>query len=311
MLVDTILDLVGRTPTVRLSKFSAAVGVSVYAKLEQFNPGGSHKARIALGMIHDAERKGVLHRGSHQTILEPSGGNTGIGLAIAGALYGYRTVLVIPDNYSREKQAILRLYGAEIVLSDSTRGNNSHGEKALAILLEHPEYVMLNQQRNPANPRTHRDTTAREILADLYGRQIDCFVGGIGTGGHITGLGQELKRAHPHVLVVGVEPEGCNLLMNKGVRHDIQGLSVGIIPDVLDVGVLDGMVQVGRADCVAMVRRIMSSEGVSLGISSAANLVAIEQLVERRRMPRDSTVLTLIYDGVEQYLGYFDTNASA
>jgi len=311
MLVETILELVGGTPMVRLSKFSSAIGSTVYVKLEQFNPGGSHKVRIALGMIHDAERRGVLTRGSGQTILEPSGGNTGIGLAIAGALYGYRVLLVIPDNYSKEKQAILRLYGADIVLSDARRGNNSHGEKALEILLEHPDYVMLNQQRNPANPRTHQETTAREILADLRGEPIDCFVGGIGTGGHITGLGQELRKAFPQLQVMGVEPEGCDLLHNKSVRHDIQGLSVGIIPDVLDVSVLDGMVQVGREACVAMVRRIMRTEGVSLGISSAANLAAIEMLAAGGRVRRGGTFLTLVYDGVEQYLGYFGSQANA
>lgn len=311
MIVETVLDLVGRTPTLHLSRFSAAIGCRVLAKLEQFNPGGSHKVRIALGMIHDAERRGILRRGSGQTILEPSGGNTGIGLAIAGALYGYRVLLVIPDNYSKEKQAILRLYGAEIVLSDSRNGNNSHGERALEILLEHPEFVMLNQQRNPANPRTHRETTVKEVLQDLGGQPLHCFVGGIGTGGHVTGLGQELRKAYPQVRVFGVEPEGCDLLNNRSVRHDIQGLSVGIIPDVLDLTVLDGMVQVRREDCVAMVRRVMRSEGLSLGISSAANLVAIEQLAAMNRVPAGATFLTLVYDGVEQYLGYFGAPAAA
>lgn len=170
MIYDSLLDLIGGTPVIRLSKLSARLGVSVFAKLESFNPGGSHKARIALWMILDAERKGILVRGKGQTILEPSGGNTGIGLAMAGNILGYRVTLVVPDNYSPDKRQLLELYGAHVVLSDSRKGNNSHGELAIQILLEHPEFVMLNQQRNPANPQAHREATALEILRDFAGQ---------------------------------------------------------------------------------------------------------------------------------------------
>lgn len=302
---STILEVVGRTPVIKLGKLSRDLGCDVYAKLESLNPGGSHKVRIARAMVEDAERRGALRRGSGQTILEPSGGNTGIGLAIVGALYGYKVILVIPDNYSREKQTILRLYGARIVLSDSRRGNDSHGEMALEMLLLNPSYVMLNQQRNPANPAIHRVTTAQEILRDFGVARIDVFVAGIGTGGHITGVGEELKKARPSLEVVGVQPEGCDLLANRHVPHDIQGLSIGLIPQVLNTAVIDRMECVTLHDCLDMVRRVMRTEGISLGISSAANLVAIAQGVGNRLIARGTQVLTMVYDGAESYLQHF------
>ena len=172
----------------------------------------------------DAERRGVLIRDSGQTIIEPSGGNTGIGLVMAGNVLGYKVVLVIPDNYSPEKQKLLRLYGARVVLSDSRLGNNSHGEKCMELQLENPSYVMLNQQRNGANPQTHRDTTAPEILRAFGDRRADYFVSGIGTGGHITGIGETLKAAWPGLRVMGVEPEECDLLKDQHAPHHIQGL---------------------------------------------------------------------------------------
>lgn len=300
---ESILQAFGQTPTVRLGAFSSEVGLNVFAKVESLNPGGSHKVRIALGMVLDAERKGVLVRGRGQTIIEPSGGNTGIGLAIVGNVLGYRVVLVIPDNYSPEKQKLLRLYGAEVVLSDSRMGNNSHGQKAMELQLEHPEYVMLNQQRNPANPEAHRRTTAQEIIRAFGDRRVDCFVGGIGTGGHITGIGETLKTQWPGVRVFGVEPEQCDLLNDQHAPHDIQGLSIGIVPDILNLSVLDGMLKVSKNECLDRVRRTMANDGISLGISSAANLVAISKL--SGDLPPDSVVVTMVYDGVESYLAEF------
>jgi len=226
MLHNSILDVIGQTPIVRLAQFSEDLGIEVYAKLESLNPGGSHKARIALGMILDAERRGVLIRDSGQTIIEPSGGNTGIGLVMAGNVLGYKVVLVIPDNYSPEKQKLLRLYGARVVLSDSRLGNNSHGEKCMELQLENPNYVMLNQQRNGANPQTHRDTTAPEILRAFGEQRVDYFVSGIGTGGHITGIGETLKAAWPALRVMGVEPEECDLLKDRHAAHGIQGVEL-------------------------------------------------------------------------------------
>ena len=304
MIHESLLQAIGETPVVRLAAFSAETGLEVYAKLESLNPGGSHKARIALAMVRDAEARGILRPGSGQTIIEPSGGNTGIGLAIAGNILGYRVVLVIPDNYSPEKQKLLRLYGADVVLSDSRRGNNSHGELAMALQLENPGYVMLNQQRNPANPEIHRRTTAQEILRDFATLPPDCLVAGIGTGGHVTGLGETLKAAWPQLRVFGVEPEQCDLLADCHAPHEIQGLSIGLVPAILNLGVLDGMLKVTKQDCLARVRQTMRGDGVSLGLSSAANLAAIAQLATE--LPRGTRVLTLIYDSVDSYLAHFD-----
>ncbi|WP_168795755.1 PLP-dependent cysteine synthase family protein [Paraburkholderia aromaticivorans] len=304
MIYQSILEVIGNTPIVRLGALSGELGLDVYAKLESFNPGGSHKARIALGMILDAERKGILVRGRQQTIVEPSGGNTGIGLAIAGNILGYKVVLVIPDNYSPDKQRLLRLYGAKVVLSDSRLGNNSHGQRATELQLENPHYVMLNQQRNHANPETHRQSSAQEIIRDFGERQVDCFVAGIGTGGHITGIGETLKRHWPGIHVFGVEPEQCDLLTDRHAPHEIQGLSIGVVPAILNLSVLDGMIKVSKPDCQEMVRRTMRSDSISLGMSSAANLVAVSKL--KTTLPKSAVVLTMIYDGVESYLSYFE-----
>lgn len=304
MIHDSLLQAIGQTPIVRLGALSSRLGLNVYAKLESMNPGGSHKVRIAMGMVRDAERQGRLVPGRQQTIIEPSGGNTGIGLAMVGNVLGYNVVLVIPDNYSTDKQKLLRLYGAEVVLSDSRRGNNSHGEKAMELLLENPTYVMLNQQRNGANPETHRQTTAQEIIRDFGDQRVDCFVGGIGTGGHITGIGETLKVRWPEMRVFGVEPEECDLLSDRHAPHEIQGLSIGVIPANLNISVINGMLKVSKGACLDMIRRVMCTDAVSLGISSAANLVAIENLA--RDLPKEAVVLTMIYDGVESYLPHLD-----
>ncbi len=255
-------------------------------------------------MIADAERRGILVRGKGQTILEPSGGNTGIGLIIAGNLLGYKVVLVIPDNYSAEKQKLLRLYGAQVILSDSRNGNNSHGQKAMELQLKNPDYVMLNQQRNPANPEYHRKNTALEVIDAFGNLNIDYFIGGIGTGGHITGIGEILKEQWPSLKVFGVEPEQCDLLSDQHAPHEIQGLSVGLIPSILNLDILDGMIKVTLDECLNMIHRILKSESVSLGISSAANLVAVSKITPNA--PEGSVMLTMVYDGVESYLSYFD-----
>lgn len=210
---------------------------------------------------------------------------------------------MIPDNYSPEKQRLLRLYGAEVVLSDSRRGNNSHGERAMELQLENPAYVLLNQQRNPANPEIHRRTTAQEILRDFADRAPDYLVAGIGTGGHISGLGEILKARWPALRVMGVEPEECDLLEDRHRPHGIQGLSIGLIPGNLNLGVLDGMLKVSKTDCLERVQRTMRHDGLSLGLSSAANLVAITQMAGT--WAAGSCVLTLVYDGVDGYLPEF------
>lgn len=304
MLVDTILDAIGNTPTVKLHRLSADTGSSVYAKMESLNPGGSHKARIAYAMILDAQRKGILVRGSGQTILEPSGGNTGIGLAMAANLLGYKIVLVIPDNYSIEKQKLLRAFGAQIVLSDSRRGNNSHGEKAIELQFENPDFVMLNQQLNPANPEVHRLVTGPEIISAFGQTAVNYFVGGVGTGGHISGIGEALKAHWPALKIYGVEPAQCDLKNGYHAAHEIQGLSIGIIPRNMNFDILDGMIKVEKDECVSMLKKTMQTESISLGISSAANLVAVAKLAPH--VSKGSVILTMVYDGVDSYLSYLD-----
>ena len=300
MLLGSILDVVGNTPLIQLSRLASETGCDILLKLEMVNPAGSHKVRIVLNMIRAAERSGELIPGSGQTIIEPTGGNTGMGIVIAAAVLGYRVILVIPDNYSREKQRLLSALGAEIVLSDSRRGNNSHGELAQQILLEHPEYVLLNQGANPANPQAHRDGTAQEILRDLDGRRIDHVVAGIGTGGHVTGVGWVLKASFPGLLVHGVQPAGCDLFAEKFARHRIGGLSIGYIPPVLDTEVLDDMITVSAEEASEGMRLLMRTEGIAAGISTGANIAAALRIA--RDTANRQTILTFAYDSAQDYI---------
>lgn len=305
MIYSSILEAIGNTPVVKLNNLSKTLDVNIFLKMESLNPGGSHKIRVAIGMIRDAERKGVLIPNSGQTLIEPSGGNTGIGLAMASNLLGYKLILVIPDNYSEEKQKISKLYGAEVVLSDSSIGNNSHGEKALDMQLDNPRYVMLNQQKNPANSQTHRESTALEILDDFNDMDLDYFFSGIGTGGHITGIGEVIKKRWNNINIIGVEPEGCDLLNNIHAKHNIQGLSVGIIPDILNIDIIDSMVKVTTEECLSMVKTMLQKESISLGISSAGSIAAIKKLVAENKITPRSNILTLAYDQADSYLNYF------
>lgn len=305
MIYKSILDIIGNTPIIHLSKLSKILGANIFAKLENLNPGGSHKVRIALGMIIDAEKKGILKRGAGQTIIEPSGGNTGIGLAMAANLFGYKLILVIPDNYSKEKQKLLKLYGADIILSDSKLGNNSHGEKALELQFQNPKYVMLNQQKNNSNPQAHRETTALEIINDFAEMKLDYFIGGIGTGGHITGIGEVIKKKWPNLRIIGVEPEGCDLINDIHTAHRIQGLSVGIIPSILNIELLDGMISVDLDECIDMCKFLLKTESISVGISSSANFVAIKKILMKRKNYNNLNMLALVYDNLDSYLDYF------
>ncbi|AFY92563.1 PLP-dependent cysteine synthase family protein [Chamaesiphon minutus] len=309
MIYPSMLELVGNTPVIEISKFFGFPGVHVYMKMETFNPGGSHKIRAAMNMILDAEKQGILSPNEWQTILEPTGGNTGLGIAIVAACRGYKVKLVIPDNYSPDKQKKLKLFGVEIVLSDSNRGGNSHGELAMEIQLENYDYVMLNQGQNPANPDIHRQTTAQEILRDFRDVSIDYFVGGIGTGGHITGIGEVLKQEYPKAQIVGVQPRGCDLLANKFVLHQIQGLAVGIIPKVLNLEIIDRMIDVTYEESLAMMLAATRQEALLVGLSSGANLAAVSKIVEELRgkqLDRPIHILTMAYDSVFDYLNLLE-----
>lgn len=298
MVLASVLDAIGGTPLISLSRLAPPES-TIYLKCEHYNPGGSHKARIALNMVLQAEQDGWLTRGSGQTILEPTGGNTGIGVAMAGTVLGYRVLLVIPDNYSKSKQQLLRALGAEIVLSDSSRGNNSHGELAMELQFEHPEYVMLNQGANPANPAAHVAATAVEILRDLDGEIPTVMVAGIGTGGHLSGVGYTLRQQFPNMRIVGVEPTGCSILEGVYRKHGIQGLSIGYLPKTLQADLIDEMVQVSETEAVDGTRALMGVEGICAGLSSGANIAACLRLA---RAEPGARILTFSYDNVNDYL---------
>lgn len=295
----TILDAIGRTPLVALSKLSISGPGEIWAKVESLNPGGSHKARIAKAMIEASERDGVLVRHSGMTILEATGGNTGMGIAIAGAVYGYHVVLVVPDNYSEEKCRRLELLGARVERADSTIGDNPHGRRATELQLENPDWVMLGQASNPANPEVHRLTTGPEILAELPAGSIRFLVAGIGTGGHITGVGEVLKRASEAIEVVGVQPEGCDLLSGRFVAHEIQGIAVGLVPPVLQPEVIDEMHSVSYEQAVAGAQALLREEGISAGLSSGANLAVAQGLLSR--CGPGQRILTFVYDSADDY----------
>jgi cysteine synthase A len=306
MIADSLIDLLGDTPVVRLTRLTAAEGLDaeLFLKLEFLNPGGSHKARIAHNMVLRAEARGDLIRGSGQTIVEPTGGNTGTGLAIACKMHGYRLVVVVPDNYSVEKRKLLSLYGAEVILSDSKRGGNSHGELAQALLIRNPEWVMLNQQRNPANPEIHYRRTAEEILVDFADRPVDRFVGGVGTGGHLTGVTRRLRLSWPDLQAVAVQPQGCDFATATFVQHRIQGLAVGLVPANLDMSVVDRFVSVTYDEARSALLKLLNHEGIGVGLSTGANIAACLRLLreggDRRR------ILCFAYDQIGGYLDEFE-----
>jgi cysteine synthase A len=299
---DTILDLIGSTPVVRLHRLPPAGSAVVWAKLESFNPGGSVKDRIAKAMIEAAEKAGELQPGA--IIVEPTSGNTGIGLAMVAAAKGYRCILTMPDTLSLERRALMKAYGAELILTPGADGMKGAIAKAQELVREHG-YFMPLQFANPANPEAHRRTTAAEILAQVG--HLDAFVGGIGTGGTITGVGEILKAELPGVRIVAVEPAGSPVLSGGSPgKHKIQGIGAGFVPQVLNTKVIDEIVQVTDDDALATARRLASQEGILAGISSGAAAWAALQVAQR--LGKGQVVVTLLPDTGERYLstGLFD-----
>jgi len=295
---DSVLELIGATPMVRLRRIPRPGGATVLAKMESLNPGGSVKDRIALAMVEDAERRGRLAPGA--TLVEPTSGNTGIGLAMVCAVRGYRLILTMPDDMSLERQRLLARYGAEIHLTPAMEGMTGAVFAAQEILREHPGYVMPMQFENPANPEAHRRTTALEIL-DATDERVHVFVAGVGTGGTVTGVGSVLKERVPGVKVVGVEPARSPVLSGGRARpHGIQGIGASFVPGVLDRAVLDEVVTVRDEDATAMARRLARDEGLLVGISSGANVWAACQIAES--LPADQVVVTVLCDTGERYL---------
>lgn len=297
MRFDSILGTIGDTPHVRVNRLFDD-GIEVWTKLERANPGGSIKDRIALSMVEDAERRGVLKPDT--VVVEPTSGNTGVGLAMVCAVKGYRLILVMPDSFSIERRKIMTGYGAELELTPRELGIKGAVAKAQEIAAELPDAWVPSQFENPANPEVHRRTTAEEIAAD-FPEGLDFLVTGVGTGGHITGCAEVLKERWPGLQVHAVEPTLSPVLSGgEHSPHPIQGIGAGFIPEVARPELFDGIVLVAPEDAMAYARRSAREEGVLVGISSGASLAAVAQL--RDRIPGGSRVLAFNYDSGERYL---------
>ena len=297
---DSILDLVGKTPLVALKRIEEKEGLQakLIAKVESFNPAGSVKDRIAKAMIEDAEAKGLLKEGS--VIIEPTSGNTGIGLAAAATVKGYRMILTMPETMSVERRNIVKAYGAEVVLTDGTKGMKGAIEKADELAKEIPNSFIAGQFVNPANPETHKKTTGPEIWEDTDGA-VDIFVAGVGTGGTITGTGEYLKEKKPEVKVVAVEPASSPVL-SEGVSgpHKIQGIGAGFVPETLNTGIYDEIIKVENEDAFETGRYLAAEEAILAGISSGAALYAAIQLAKREEN-KGKTIVVLLPDNGDRY----------
>ena len=298
---DTITDLIGSTPLLKLNRFAAAesLGAEVYAKLEYFNPAGSVKDRIAYAMITDAEKSGALKPGS--VIIEPTSGNTGIGLAAVAAARGYRIIIVMPETMSVERRQLMKAYGAELVLTEGAKGMKGAIAKAQELAAQTPDSFIPGQFTNPANPSAHRATTGPEIWNDTDGT-VDIFVAGVGTGGTLTGVGEYLKSQNPNVKVVAVEPAGSPVL-SKGVAgaHKIQGIGAGFVPDTLNTKIYDEIITVENEDAFATGRELARKEGLLVGISSGAAVWAAAQLAKRPEN-QCKRIVVLLPDTGDRYL---------
>jgi cysteine synthase A len=293
---ETVLDLIGNTPVVRLRRMVPDGAAVVWAKLESFNPGGSVKDRIAKAMVEAAEEAGELGPGG--VIVEPTSGNTGIGLAMTAAVKGYRLILVMPDTMSVERRALLKAYGAELVLTAGQEGMKGAIAKADELVSEHG-YFMPQQFENPANPEVHRQTTAAEILAEV--RHLDAFVAGVGTGGTITGVGEILRDVLPEVQIVAVEPAGSPVLSGGSPgKHKIQGIGAGFVPGVLNAEIIDEVMRVEDTDAWETARQLARKEGILAGMSSGAAAWAAIQVAQR--LGEGKVVVTLLPDTGERYL---------
>lgn len=301
-IVESALELIGGTPLLKLNGYTKKNGITeavILGKLEYLNPAGSVKDRIALAMIEDAEKKGILKEGS--VIIEPTSGNTGIGLASVAAAKGYRAILTLPDTMSVERRTLLQAYGAELVLTEGAKGMKGAIAKAEELAGEIPDSVILGQFVNPANPAAHKAATGPEIWEQTRGN-VDIFVAGVGTGGTITGVGEYLKEKRGDVKIVAVEPAGSPVL-SKGTpgAHKIQGIGAGFVPDVLDTSIYDEVITIENEDAFEEGRAFAASEGILVGISSGAALKAASILAKRPEN-KGKTIVVLLPDSGDRYL---------
>lgn len=299
---ESALELIGSTPLLKLNRYAENAGVEeavLLGKLEYLNPAGSVKDRIALAMIEDAEEKGIIKPGA--TIIEPTSGNTGIGLAAVAAAKGYKAILTLPDTMSVERRNLLKAYGAELVLTEGAKGMKGAIAKADELNKSIEGSVILGQFVNPANPKVHKETTGPEIWEQTDGK-VDIFVAGVGTGGTVTGVGEYLKSQNPDVKIVAVEPESSPVL-SKGTPgpHKIQGIGAGFVPDVLNTKVYDEIITVANEDAFAEGKAFAVSEGILVGISSGAALKAAKELAARPEN-KGKTIVALLPDSGDRYL---------
>lgn len=295
---NSILDLIGKTPIVKLSKLSPKNGATIAAKLEFFNPAGSIKDRVALGMINDAEQKGIIKPGS--TIIEPTSGNTGIGLAMVCAVKGYRLILVMPASMSQERRRILKAYGADFILTPPELGMKGAVDKAIELIKTNDNYFMPQQFENTANPKTHELTTAKEILEQTGGK-LDALVATVGTGGTLTGIATTLKRELPKVKIIAVEPAGSPVLSGgKAGPHKIQGIGAGFIPKVLKPNLIDDIITVTDKEAYDTVYKLATQEGILAGISSGAATFAAWKVA--KTLKSNQLVTTILPDTGGRYL---------
>ena len=293
---NSVIEAIGNTPHIRLSRLFP--DHEVYIKLEKQNPGGSIKDRIVLAMIEDAEAQGLLKPGG--TIIEPTSGNTGVGLAWIGAVKGYKVLITMPESMSIERRKIMSAYGAELVLTPRELGMKGAIARAEELNSEIKGSWLPQQFKNPSNPEIHRKTTAQEIIND-FPEGLDLFITGVGTGGHISGVGEVLKAKFPSVKVYAVEPSDSPVISggNPGA-HAIQGIGAGFIPDTLDTKVLNGVIQISKAEAFEYARKLAKQEGILAGISTGASLAAVAKKIEE--LPQKAKILTINYDTGERYL---------
>ncbi len=299
---NSAVELIGNTPILKLNRYTEAVGVkdaTILAKLEYLNPAGSVKDRIALAMIEDAEKKGLLKEGA--TIIEPTSGNTGIGLAAVATARGYRTIITLPDTMSVERRNLLKAYGAELVLTEGAKGMKGAIAKAEELNKEIEGSIVLGQFVNPANPAAHKATTGPEIWKQTDGA-VDIFVAGVGTGGTISGVGAYLKEQNPNVKVIAVEPATSAVLSTgKAGAHKIQGIGAGFVPDTLDTTIYDEIIPIENEDAFAEGKKFAVTEGILVGISSGAALKAAT-IVAKREENKGKNIVVLLPDSGDRYL---------